>query len=895
MSRRDALMLLLSESGIEYRTRDHAIRLTPLQSNPHTRLEGLAPTTGVSNYLKGVDPTAWRTNVPHYGRVRFEALYPGIDLIYYSAPQGYEFDFLVNPGADVARIRLKVEGANRIHHQPSGDVRLDSAAGALVLRKPYVYQVSGGRRQEIASSYRVSGDQVTFSIGTYDRSQPLIIDPVTSTYLGGRDVDIVSGVTVDGSSNIYLTGYTTSTDFARSATPYKSNLTPGDSDAFVMKLNPAGTSILYSTFLGGNSADFGRAIAVDSAGAAYITGSTIGRFPITAGVFREITMAAPAIFVTKLNPAGDALSYSTYLDGAGAGQAIRVDATGNAYVGGFTYTATFTTTPGAIQTTYGGATDAFVTKLNPTGTAQVYSTFLGGSSEDQITGLRVDSTGAVYVAGFTGSSNFQTTSGVVRTLYGGATDAFVAKLNVAGSALVYSTFLGGSNTDRAFALDIDSTGHAYVTGQTASTSFPTTSGVQQANFGGGAFDAFVSKLNPTATALSYSTFLGGSGNCSLSDPFRLHQCDSGQGISVDASGRAFVTGFAGAGFPMVSADQSTFGGNGDAFVAQFNETGTALAMSTYLGGGNGDIGLGIVRGATFAAAVGMTTSSDFPVTGSPLQGTAGGGASEGFLATYGTCAYSLGSSGSFFPNSAATYSFELFTGAGCPWAATTTAPWITVTTPTGTGSGSVSFSLTANGGGLRTGTITVQGQTYTVQQVGGACVVTLGSTESWFPNSFGLYSVPVLTNPGCAWTASTADFWINVTIGAGTGSANMQFALSVNSGSSPRTGLITVTGGNTYTVRQVGAPGSLGCSYNLSKQADVFERDGGSSSIYVNTSLGCEWSTANPNDWIMITAGFAGSGPGILGYTVKRNTTGQTRMGQITVAGQPVTIMQNPQ
>jgi hypothetical protein len=752
-----------------------------------------------------------------------------------------------------------------------------------------------GRQQGVDAAYRLEGGNIIrFEVGPYDRSKPLIIDPITSTYLGGRDVDIVTAVALDNSSNIYVTGYTTSTDFARSTTPYKGTLIAGDADAFVMKLNPGGTAILYSTFLGGASADFGRAIAVDSSGAAYITGSTIGRFPVTAGAFREITNVAPAIFVTKLSAAGDALVYSTYLDGAGAGQAIRVDGSGNAYIGGFTYSATFTTTPGALQATYGGGTDAFVTKLNATGTAQVYSTFLGGASEDQITGLRVDSAGAVYVAGFTTSSNFPTTSGVFRTLYGGATDAFVSKINAAGTALVYSTFLGGSNTDRAFGLDIDSSGNAYVTGQTASTSFPTTAGAYQTSFAGGTFDAFVTKLNSGATALLYSTYLGGAGNCSFTDPFRLYQCDAGHGISLDSAGKAYVTGFAGTGFPLASADQPTHGGNGDAFVAQLNENGTALGFSTYLGGGNGDLGLAVVRGSSITIAVGITTSTDFPTSGSALQAANGGGPMEGFLATYGSCQFSLASSGSFFPNNASSYSIDLFTSPGCAWTASASAAWITLTTPSGSGPGPISFSLTANAGSLRTGTITVQGQVYTIQQVGGACVVTLGSTESWFPQAAGSYSVPVLANPGCAWTASTPDSWITMTVAAGSGNGSMSFDLAFNNNGSPRFGAINVTGSNTYTVRQVGGPGSVTCMYILSRYGDVFDRYGGSSSIYVDTTQGCEWTTVNPNDWVRITAGFAGSGAGILGYTIKPNLTGQVRSAQITVAGQPVTIVQQP-
>jgi hypothetical protein len=328
----------------------------------------------------------------------------------------------------------------------------------------------------------------------------------------------------------------------------------------VVKLNPAGSGLAYATFLGGSDYDFGYTIAVDGAGSAYVTGYTWSSdFPTTSGAFDRSYNGYWDAFVVKLNPAGSGLAYATFLGGSNddRGYAIAVDGTGSAYVTGDTKSTDFPTTPGAFDRSHNGYWDAFVVKLNPAGSELAYATFLGGSGEDYSLAIAVDGTGSVYVTGGTGSSDFPTTPGAFDRSHNGGRDAFVAKLNPAGSALAYATFLGGSADDRGTAIAVDGAGSAYVTGDTGSSDFPTTPGAFDRSYHGSG-DAFMVKLNPAGSALAYATFLGGS------------DYDNGQGIAVDGTGSAYVAGWTeSSGFPTTpSAFDRSHNGNYDAFVAK---------------------------------------------------------------------------------------------------------------------------------------------------------------------------------------------------------------------------------------------------------------------------------------------------------------------------------------
>ncbi|SPE45766.1 conserved exported hypothetical protein [Candidatus Sulfotelmatobacter sp. SbA7] len=562
------------------------LRMKLRNANPAAKVTGQDELAGTSNYFIGNDPAKWRTNVPTYAKVKYEGIYSGIDLVYYGNQRQLEYDFIVAPGANPHRIAFDVRGAKRIRRDARGDLVLTMKTGEDEIRwhKPVVYQEKNGARQEIAARYAITDtNQVGFELAKYDASKPLYIDPlIYSTYLGGSGNDFGYSIAVDGAGNAYVVGTTSSTDFPTTSGAFQTTY-GGNGSAFVTKFNAAGSALVYSTYLGGSGGAAASGIAVDSAGNAYVTGTTYSTdFPTTPGAFQTTHTGADDAFVTKLNPRGSALAYSSYLGGSSynQGNAIAVDGTGNAYVTGMTRSTDFPTTPDAFQSVCGGSAcqNAFVTKFNPTGSALAYSTYLGGSGGDQGYSIAVDSSGNAYVTGQTGSKDFPITPGVFQSVCGGynCQNVFVTKLDPTGSALAYSTYLGGSGFygDIGSGIAVDGSGNAYVTGTTQSLDFPTTSGCFQATCGGGGWgncaDAFITKINPSGSALVYSTYLGGDAN------------DSGLGITVDGSGNAYVVGFTNGVFPTKYPLQP-YSYSQDAFVTKLNPEGSALAYSTYLG------------------------------------------------------------------------------------------------------------------------------------------------------------------------------------------------------------------------------------------------------------------------------------------------------------------------
>ncbi len=472
------------------------VRMKLVGANPSPRVSGLEELPGKSNYFLGNDPDKWRTNVPHYAKVQYKDVYPGVELVYYGNQRQLEYDLVVEPGADPAAIALSFEGVEKLRIDAQGDLLLETHDGEVRQHKPLVYQEMDDGRREIAGAYVLNGErQVGFEVATYDGSQPLIIDPVLSysTYLGGNGNDRSFAIAVDASGNAYVTGQTSFTGFP-TASPFQAD-GGGGQDAFVTKLNAAGNSLVYSTYLGGSDSEIGRGIAVDASGSAYVTGSTESTDFPTVNPFQSALDSTEDAFVTKLNAAGNALVYSTYLGGSGfdGGFAIAVDGSGNAYVTGSFLGPDFPTA-NPIQPAPGGFTDAFVTKFNAAGSALVYSTYLGGDSSEQGTSIALDGSGNAYVTGTTSSADFPTAS-PFQASKGGTTsdiDVFVTKLNAAGNALVYSTYLGGSSSEGGtnsiqLAVAVDASGNAYVAGTTTSTDFPTASPIQPAHGGGGTF------------------------------------------------------------------------------------------------------------------------------------------------------------------------------------------------------------------------------------------------------------------------------------------------------------------------------------------------------------------------------------------------------------------------
>ncbi|MBZ5546324.1 MAG: SBBP repeat-containing protein, partial [Acidobacteriia bacterium] len=457
------------------------LRLKLLGANPAVAVRGEDALPGKSNYFLGQDPRRWLTHLPTYARVRYPNVYPGVDLVYYGHQGQLEWDFVVAPGADPGRIALGLEGVERRWVDAEGDLVLGVGGSEVRWRRPRVYQQAEGVRQEINAGYVLrAAHRVGFRLGEYDRRRPLIIDPVLSysTYLGGTGGDVAYGIAVDSSGNAYVTGTTGSPNFPTRLA--EQDTYSGGGDAFVAKFNAAGSGLVYSTYLGGFYSDTSVAIALDPAGDAYVTGRTYSAdFPTTTDALQSSYGGNGDAFVAKLSPTGSELAYSTYLGGSEAdfGQAIAVDSAGDAYVTGPTQSTDFPTAS-PLQIGNDGGSDVFLAKVNPSGTGLVYSTYLGGSSADSAQAIALDSSGNVYLAGYTFSVDFPTQS-AVQSSNAGAGDAFVAELNSAASALIFSTYLGGRGLDRAFGLALDTSGNIYITGDSQSADFPTTSGAYQ--------------------------------------------------------------------------------------------------------------------------------------------------------------------------------------------------------------------------------------------------------------------------------------------------------------------------------------------------------------------------------------------------------------------------------
>ena len=540
---------------------------------------------GKVNYFTGNDPAKWHTGVPNYAKVRYRGVYPGVDLVYYGNQRQLEYDFVVAAGADPKPIRLQFAGAKGLRLGADGDLVVTAPGGALAFHKPAVYQLVDGQRKPVEGRFAMlAKNTVGFRLGNYDRAKPLVIDPVLvySTYLGGNVSDSAMAIAVDAAGNAYVTGNTGSPDFPVTPGAFQTTLNAGlAGDAFITKLNPSGSALVYSTYLGGIGYNSANAIAVDTAGNAYAAGYTgSADFPVTPGAVQTTNHAAASggtnAFVAKLNPAGSALVYSTYLGGSGGnsvvsignsgsfgpgdeGTGLAVDGSGNAYITGLAGSTDFPVTAGAFQTTNRasaiGLSNVFVSKLNPAGSALVYSTYLGGSTFGDVgNGLAVDGAGYAYVAGIAGSTDFPVTPGAFQTTNhaGHLGNAFLTKLNPAGTALVYSTYLGGSSSDGASGVAVDGSGNAYISGTASSDDFPVTPGALQTTNRASAIhetNVFVSKLDPAGSTLVYSTYLGGTGYSSYSEPngpfgggFSTYGGDNGYGLAVDGSGNAYIAG-----------------------------------------------------------------------------------------------------------------------------------------------------------------------------------------------------------------------------------------------------------------------------------------------------------------------------------------------------------------
>jgi Beta-propeller repeat/S-layer homology domain len=602
------------------------IKLSFVGANPAARLEPFNRLETSVNYFIGNNPETWDPDVPVWGGVRYKNLYPGIDLELTGENGQLVQRLVTHQGADLNLVQLRVEGTDAVTLE-NGHLLLTTALGVTALP---LLQVSGADSATLPTA-AVAGNLVDSPFGALQgkstdlQVQSGYVNLEYATFLGGSTTGVGytgeegTAIAVDLSGAAYIAGTTWSSDFPATPGAFDTSFNGYHNDVFVAKLNPAGSALVYATYLGGSQDEYGYGIAIDTNGAAYVTGLTSSPdFPSTPGVLDETMNGSVDPFVVKLNPSGSGLEYATFLGAPGNdfGKSIAVDSNGCAYVTGNTdYVPNYPTTPGAFDTTWnGGDLDAFVVKLNPSASALAYATLLGGSGTDDGYGIAVDTSGAAYVTGLTNSSDFPTTPSAFDTSPGGLNDVFVVKLNPAGAALDYGTFLGGSAADEGYGIAIDTDGAAYVTGLTNSADFPTTPGAMYTTFMNSAL-GFVVKLNPAGSEPAYGTYLSPGGGLGVSTGVGIE-------IAVNSDGEAYVTG-----------DTYFEGLSFNTFVLKLNAEGSAPVYVTTPGGSDFDRSGGIAVDSSGAAYItGSTSSPDFLTTPGAFDTNYNGGGNDAFVA-----------------------------------------------------------------------------------------------------------------------------------------------------------------------------------------------------------------------------------------------------------------------
>ncbi len=652
--------LLLEESGAVVSLADGSssasVRLTLLGSRTKPEMDAADLQVGRSNYILGNQPSRWTSNVPHYARVRYRDVYAGIDLVYRGAGRQLEYDFVVSPGADPSRIRMRFQGAGSLSLDQNGSLVLGLGDRQILQPKPVVYQDTPAGRMTVDGSYLVARNrEVRFTVGKYDKTKPLVIDPVLvyAGYFGGDGFDSVTGVAHDRDGSVWLTGTTMSVVELPAQNEPRQSQIAGTQDAFLAKLSvPAnGTpTLLYWTYLGGADREWGGRIWVDPAGMVYATGSTVSfDFPKTANAVSDKLGGAKNTsavynqdaFVVKINPASpsgaDSLVYGSYLGGGllEVPTALAVDPSGKIYVAGYTSSVDIdplvSTT---LQPANRGGYEAFFYKIEPgaaAGASLLFNTYFGGRSTDVATGVGFDASGAVYISGYTFSDDLPIAGDCHQCVLNGGADAFLAKLDLTKTGLdtlVYASYLGGSGLDLAQSMAMDASGGIWLTGYTLSPDFPVTPDAYQPVYGGGAADAFLARVDlsrPPAEIITYGTYFGGSGT------------DIAYGLALLGNGKAAITGYTlSNNLPVIGAPASgeTRALMADAFVAVLDTSVPGvggLAFSTYFGGTNQDVGLNIAPDpAGNFYVVGYSYSRSLPVTDGN-QKRSPFGSSSGFL------------------------------------------------------------------------------------------------------------------------------------------------------------------------------------------------------------------------------------------------------------------------
>jgi hypothetical protein len=618
-----------------------ALKMRTVGGNLLPEIGGVEELPGKTNYFSGSDPANWQRNIPNYRKVLYKGVYPGIDQIFYGNQAGQlQYDFIVAPQADPARVRLAFDGAEKLEILPNGDLALHLDGQVLLQNAPVLYQEIGGERKSVTGKFRLLGThEVGFDIGSYDPSHTLVIDPALSysTYLGGSGGNYVSDIAVDHQGQMYITGGTDATDFPGNSQP----ITPYNTVTYVAKFNAAGDSLLYSSFIRSNHTSGGANIVVDDMGQAYISGGisptnyATTTLPVV-NAFQPTSGGDIESFVAKLSSSGDLLLCSflggltvEYING------INIDADKNIYLAGFTASPNFPVKNAFQSQKADWNTDGFITKINSANNQLEFSTFFGGVGFDSIYGLDVNPDRQIYVSGVTYSNNFPLKNALQNTNKG-ENDFFVSKFNSNGQSLVYSTYLGGSKQEiapyYASQLALDSSGNAYITGATNSTDYPLRNPFQAIMKGKN--DLVVTKLNSDASAILYSTYLGSE------DAFNYYEVERSSGITVDAAGKAYIIGAtSNRNFPLRKpfqiSNNPTIAEKFDGYIGVLNADGSDLVFGSYFGGSDITQPLGLTvdtNGKIYI--VGGTAASNFPVVNAyqPLpKYMPGGGIRQGFI------------------------------------------------------------------------------------------------------------------------------------------------------------------------------------------------------------------------------------------------------------------------
>lgn len=644
------MFLTQEEAVIKFRSDDkdsnpEVLTLKMNGAEERARVSGIQELPAKANYLKGGDPKKWRTGVSTFQKVKYEDLYPGIDVVYYGNQGRLEYDFIVEPGADYKTISMTFQGSKDVRIDKEGSLVIRTEKAEVIQKAPFVYQEINGQRKEIASNYVIKENRVGFEVAAYDTQRPLVIDPILlyGSYVGGSSYEGVNNLAVASNGRLVLAGDTASLDFPTNSPLYAAN--QGNTDVFVMEFKANGRSLEYSTYIGGISRDRAFAVATADDGSTYVTGESLSSdFPVTAGAYQATRSSGADVFLLKLKPKGKAIEYSTFLGGTGndIGLGLVVAGPESVLLSGRTSSTNFPV-KNAVQAAFGGYHDAFLAKVDTSqsgASSLVYSTYIGGSDWDEGLRVDVDAAGNAYVVGDTASTDFPTTAGAFQEAFQTyPSDVFVTKIAADGSAVSYSTLVGSPllpgddpldvwKEEEGWAIAVDDAGHAYITGFTDSGDFPVTAGAYNSPSVAtpGNDDVFITKLSLDGSSLVYSAMIGGS------------NLEKGAGIALDEAGSPYITGWTtSSDLPVKNQYQSVLYISPAAYVTKLTPDGTDIVYSTYYGGytGGGTRAWNIVVDSCENAYFGGETSSyNIPRSWDAFQDYYGGGYRDGFIAQF---------------------------------------------------------------------------------------------------------------------------------------------------------------------------------------------------------------------------------------------------------------------